>query len=394
MVKLSKLYQLSLDEMLQDEGSVLQVLESLTAKRRKFWQMMLEIGIILELVGIILAGLEYTTMAYAFAGSGVLVLYVTIFMHLRVFDHDRGEIVRGILGMGILMLCQIMSLANVPWPHALLQYTISLIAHGLIWSAGVWTIDWKSTRLWLVIVLFIASYTLPLGSALQKSGNLNKVNPFGEYYQVAQVLYPEDMEVPEYTRISLSSLMHVEDRNGNATCIGSFTYVEPMEGQTQLGIWQLIPDENPESMYKLTVEADESIILAYFEQEQLQWKWLLTDYGRDTCFVTVSTFGSTMTTIPHWYAPGREDPGHGGSFDVVGSATMNITVGGLATENLTFTEEYHHGGSMEVTTYTLEPKKPGAFTMKLKTRYDGKDEWALYRIPFQDGEYRFTLTFG
>lgn len=394
VVKLSGIYQLSLDEMLKDEASVLKTFEDLAAKRRRFWQMMLEIGMILELIGVILGSLEYPAMAYAFAGSGVLVLYIAIFMHLRVFDHDRGEILRGILGMCILLCCQILSIADIPWPNELLRCTILLLAHGLIWSSGVWTIDWKSTRLWLIIVLLIAAYTLPLGNALQKSGTLNTVNPFGKYYQVAQVLYPEDMEVPEYTKISLSTLMHIEDRYGNAECIGSFTYIQPAEGQSQLGIWQLIPEENPEAMYRLTVEADESILLAYFQQDQLQWKWLLTPYGRDTCFVTVSTFGSTMTTLPRWYAPGREDPEHGGSYDVVRIATMDITVGGLDTENLTFTEEYHHGGHVETTTYTLEPEKPGAFTMKLKTRYDGKNEWALYRIPFQDGEYRFTLTFG
>lgn len=396
VVKLSGIYQLSLDEMLQDENSVLTVFENLTAKRRKFWQMMLEIGIILELVGIILAGLEYITMAYAFAGSGMFTLYVAIFMHLRVFDHDRGEIIRGILGMGILMLCQIMSIANIPWPHALLQYTILLIAHLLIWSSGVWTIDWKSTRLWLMIVLFIGSYVLPIGNTLQKSGELNTANPFGEAYQVEQVLYPEDMVVPEYTKIDLSgSWMYMEDRNGNRTTIGSFAYTDPVAGQTQQGIWQLIPDENPEAIYKLTVEADESVILSYFEQEQLQWKWQLTLYSRDTCSVTVGTFGSTMAALPNWYAPGRADPEpYLKRADVVRSATLNIAVFGLDTETLTMVEEYHHGDQVETTTYTLEPKKAGSFSMKLETRYDGEEEWALYRIPFQDGEYRFTLTYG
>ena len=36
----------------------------------------------------------------------------------------------------------------------------------------------------------------------------------------------------------------------------------------------------------------------------------------------------------------------------------------------------------------------GGFPLELTTRYDGVEEYALYRIPYQDGEYRFTVVFG
>ena len=49
---------------------------------------------------------------------------------------------------------------------------------------------------------------------------------------------------------------------------------------------------------------------------------------------------------------------------------------------------------MEITTYTLPRNENGGFTLELETRYDGVEEYALYRIPYLDGEYRFTLTFG
>lgn len=395
VVKLSSLYGLSLDELLTDNASMLKAAEDLSEKRRKFWQGMLELGVILELLGVLLAGLGYTTVPYLTAGAGVLLLYLAIFMHLRVFDHDRGQLFRGLLGMALLLCCQIMALAGIPWPHELLTHTVLTAARLLILSAGVWTMDWKSTRLWLIIVLLIGALFLPLGSALQDSGQLNAANPFGEDYQITEVLYPEGAEAPEYTKIRLNNVSYVEDRNGESTELGKFIYTEPVAGQTQKGIWQYIPEDDPDALYKLTVEADDRVILAYYEQEQLQWKWLLTDYGRDTCFVTVSTLGSTMLTRPDWYAPGRTDPKpYLTEVDVAGSATLNITVGGLDTEALTLTEEYHYGDHVETQTYTLEPKKPGNFTLKLQTRYDGAEEWALYRIPYQDGEYRFTLTFG
>ena len=397
-VKLSDLYGRSMDEMLRDDTSVLQAFEDLAAKRRKFWQMMLEIGIIVQLVGSLLAGQHFSAAAILLFLPGVLLTYVSVAMHLRVFHHNRSEIVCGILGLSLHIGCNIFQLTGLPF-NDLLREILLLAALLMVWIAGVWTIDWKSTRLWLIIALYIGTPFLNVGTYLQDTGKLNTANPLYETYQVAEVLYPQGETVPPYTKIDLSGLLaYVEDRNGDRTKLGKFVYADPVEGQTQKGIWQLFPEENPDAMYKLTVEADDRVILSYYEQEQLLWKGLLADYGRDTCVITVPTFGSTMQMRPDWYAPGREDPQHenrpGTHVDVVRTAKLNLIVGGLPTENLTLLEEYHHGDTVETATYILEPGKPGSFALKLETRHDGENEWALYRIPYEDGEYRFILTYG
>lgn len=395
-VKLSSLYGISMDQMLKDDDSVIKAFEDLAQKRRKFWQMLLEIGIILQLIGSLLNGQGFTFFAMFCFVPGLLLTYVAIFMHLRVFDHNRGEIIRGVLGGVLHIGCNILRIFSI---NTMAMTFISLAALFLIWSAAVWTIDWKSTRLWLIIVLYLGTPVLSFGRILQDTGNLNNASPFGNDYQIAQVLYPEGSTVPEYTKIKLhnsvysSGIFYVEDANGDSTRLGEFVYVEPVAGQTQKGIWHLLPEEDPDTLYKLTVEADDSVILSYYEQEQLHWRGLLTDYGRDSCVITVPTFGSTMQMRPDWYAPGREDPQPGSHVDVVRTATLKISIAGQETETLILLEEYHHGDTVETTTYTLDPSKPGNFSLKLETRYDGVKEWALYRIPYQDGEYRFTLTY-
>ena len=393
-VKLSNLYGRSMDEMLKDDDAVLNAFEDLAKKRRKFWQMMLEISIILQLFGQLLAGQKFNTTAFVFFLPGLLLCYLSIAMHLRVFHHDWVEITRGILGLSLHIICNILLLSGI-LTNDLLHSCLHLVALLLIWGAGVWTIDWKSSRLWLIIALYIGTPFLTIGTHLQDTGNLNTANPFFETYQIEEVLYPEGETVPEYTKLDLTGYTaRAVDRNGDSTTIGKFVYVEPVEGQSQKGIWQLIPEENSDTMYKLTVEADDSVILSYYKEEQLLWKGLLTDYGRDTCHITVATYGSTLSAAPEWYAPGRADPEPGSRAFIVGKAKLTLAVGGLPTENLTIAEEYHHGDTVETATYTLQPNKPGSFTMDLKTRYDGEDEWALYRIPYQDGEYRFILTYG
>ena len=97
--------------------------------------------------------------------------------------------------------------------------------------------------------------------------------------------------------------------------------------------------------------------------------------------------GVSRQTVSNW-ENGQSLP------DVVGDAKMKLTVTGLSQETLTLYEEYHCGSLVETAAYTLEPAKPCRYEMELTTRYDGKEEWALYRIPFEDGEYRFVLVFG
>lgn len=397
-VKLSNLYRISMDELLKDGADVIRSFEDLAQKRRKFWQMMLEIGIILELLGSLLAGQKLVAVAVLCFVCGLLLIYLSIFMHLRVFDHDRGEILRGGLGLGVHIVWNVLALLGVnPGSNGIGAGFVQILTLLLLWSAGVFTIDFKSTRLWLIIALFLGTPLLNIGIFLQDSGSFNEADPFEQQYQIAQVLYPEGGTVPEYTKIELTgSHMYVSDRNGDRTAsYGSFTYVEPVPGESRKGTWRLIPEEAPESMFQVTVEADDSILLSFYRQEQLRWQGQLTPYGRNTCVVDVSTSGKSIYFQPDWHAPGRADPEPDlVQVDVIGDATMKLTVAGLDTQTLSLYEEYHHGSTVKTAVYTLEPIKPHRFELELETRYDGEEEWALYRIPYQDGEYRFTLTFG
>ena len=70
-VKMSNVYQISLDELLKDESSVLKTFEDLVTKRRKFWQMMLEIGIILDILSTLLVVQEMEGVAIVCRIAGI-----------------------------------------------------------------------------------------------------------------------------------------------------------------------------------------------------------------------------------------------------------------------------------------------------------------------------------
>lgn len=397
LLKLSDLYCISLDEMLKQDRGVVQQLEDLAEKHRNFWQMMLEIAIILELLGNFLYTQEFIAVGTIIGYAGIALLYLSLIMHLLVFDHSQEELLCGWLALGfqcvfVLLVLWKPDLADDVW----FQF-VRMAPPLLLLGAGVWTINWKSTRLWLIIFLFFGLPLFSFSKGMQSQGYLNEENPFGENYRIVEILYPEGTPINENVLIELYDTygMYIAEDSLNTERIGQFSYMEPIEGQSEKGIWQLIPEKDPLTTYKLTAEADGSTVLACYHGEKLEWKWLLSEDDRDTAFITVATFGSTMQAKPTWYPSGSPDPvPYFTHTDVVGSATLYLTVLGLETEELTLLEEYHHGDSTEYSTYVLEPQKMGAYKMKLETRYDGEDEYAIYRIPFKNGEYRFILTFG
>lgn len=398
LIKLSQLYSLSLDEMLQEDTAVQSHFENQIARRKNICQITIEVGIVLQIMGSMLLRQKFPGFGAAVTFLGVILMYLAMISHLRLFDHTRKEIQCGILGL-ILQLGGLLFTLILPELADNLFFTlIRLGAVALIWYSGVWTTTLKSPRLWLLAVLYVAFPLFTFANHLQDTGSLNTSNPFGFTYRVEQVLYPENTEPPESTLVDLELIfsdhqLQIAENGQDYEDIGTFTYLEPVPEQTATGIWQLIPEENPDSMYKVTAEADGSVTLSYSENEQLQYKWLLSRV--DTTSIVVATFGSTMSTNPRWYPAGIPDPEPGFSrSDVLGSAKMSILIENPESSELTLIEEYHHGEQVEYQTYTLQPNRNGSYTLELKTRYDGQREYALYRIAFAGGEYRFILTFG
>ena len=398
LIKLSDLYGLSLDAILKEDRGIPEHFEDLSKKRRKGCQITLEVGVLMGLAGMLLAGQEFPVLAMILQILGTVLTYIAVIGHLRFFDHSRKEIRYGIGGLAIILLCTVM--VSI-WPELMRDWLFRIVHLGgvvLLWMSGVWGMFWKSPRVWIYVGLYLTIPMLILGVKLKDAGAMNPVNPFTHDYCVAQVLYPEDGEA-EGVVVHMNSVLGVQYKlrmsryAGDREEIGAFTYTDPLPGQTELGLWQLVPSENPDSLYRVAVEADENVTLSYYEEEVLCYRWLLTPV--DTCTGSVVTFGKTVSMRPEWYPEGSPDPEpYFKLVSVVNKATLNLGDQGLAGETLTLVEEYHHGNSVEITTHILTRGENGGFSLKLETRYDGVEEYALYRIPYLDGEYRFTPTFG
>lgn len=398
LIRLSDLYGLSLDAMLKADRTIPDHFEHQKKKRRSFCQITLEVGILLALLGMLLAGQEFPVPAMILQIIGTVLTYIAVIGHLRFFDHSRKEILYGIGGLALVLLT---TAAAVIRPELSRDWLLRLLSLGgclLVWMSGVWGMFWKSPRVWVYVGLYLTLPMVIMGVKLKDAGAMNPVNPFTRDYCVSQVLYPEDGDAGGVV-VHMNSVLGVEYRvyfsryAGDREQIGDFTYTQPLQGQTELGIWQSVPPGEPAALYRVAVEEDESVTLSYYVDEVLSCRWLLAPV--DTCSGSVVTIGKTVSMSPSWYPTGSPDPEpYFKLVSVVRKAVLYLGIRDLEGDTLTLVEEYHHADTVEITTHTLTRNEKGNFSMELQTRYDGVEEYALYRIPYLDGEYRFTLTFG
>lgn len=398
LLKLSDLYGLSLDGMLKEDTTIPAHFEKLAARRKTICQILLEAGILLELFGLVMIGQEFLTLGYVMEGAGIVLAYAAMLGNLRYFSHTTQEMRYGIGGLALQVICMVLLLIFPELHKDWLFRVIHIFGVCLLWQSGVYGMFWKSPRVWVYLVLYAAIPLLTLTLNLRSAGGFVENNPFQHDYRVVQVLHGQEAEA-EAIRVKLSNVLGLKYRlritepDGSSEQPGDCVYTQPLPGQTEKALWQVIPAADPDCLYRVAVEADDSVTLSRLEDGLLQYKWLL---GRvDTCSVTIRTIGKTTVKSPEWYPPGSADPEpYLKNADVAGSGTLFIGVGGLETENLTLTEEYHHGETVEYREYLLEPPERGGFSLELATRYDGVEEYALYRVSFGGGEYRFTVTFG
>lgn len=402
VMKLSDLYGLTLDELLKEDKKVLEHFENKSARIRRFWQLALEYGIVMEIIGALLVGQDFEQVGGCLLATGTFCTWAALWMHIKLFDHTRQELQLFAAGFVIILVGNLIDLLfpDFTGGTSLLVPVFLLIRTAgpfLVLFSNVWSQFWKSPRFLLILAFLVGVPFFNLLTSLQDSGTLNASTPFSQDYRIAEVLYPQGEAPDPAVRIDLHSFadshtLRIYKNGDDYESIGSFTYQEPSQTQTEKGIWLLTPEDDPMALYRVAVESDGGVTLSYSYQEQLQWKWLLRkEY---LCSLSVATYGHTMYMNPDWLLPEEPDPTpYFKHTDVTGTAAMTIVLPGFDQTQLTLIEEYHHGTTVESATYQLDRVKPGSFTLELKTRYDGKEEYALYRIPYEGGEFRFVLTF-
>lgn len=152
-------------------------------------------------------------------------------------------------------------------------------------------------------------------------------------------------------------------------------------------------------LYRLEVTAEGEIRLSYLEEEQVLWCWELKEIPG--MFFTINAPEFSASSEMDWFSEGA----YSGDIETVnattfpGKGTVHLEchdIDGAKPDTLTVSEEYHHGGQTEYREYTLIREKNGSFPLPedaLQKRYEDADQYILYRVQWEGGEFLFCLKF-
>lgn len=284
----------------------------------------------------------------------------------------------------------------------------------------------KKNPVWITVVaaVFVLTYFIVLFSdALFGNFGFQGETPFGHIYRVDEVLESLDAIEEQLPLIRLDYRMEAvlestapmeEQASSDSTSyrmqnilelmanpssrqwitIGSMEFQKQEADNTNLlhkGVWLLVLKD--ESQYRLTVENDNSVVLSYTREGQLQWKYLLSRV--DTLICTVKSSYSVESPVLEWYPQGtfQGEVSILNGADIQEEGTVAFHWLDDTTDTLTVIEEYYSADQVEVIKHSVSINSRKQFVLPVKIRSSKENQYAIYRIPFENGEYVFTIRF-
>ncbi len=396
VMKLSDLYGVSLDELLKEDADMKRHVEDSAALPRKYWNILFEVAILLLPFGLLVAHWGAGFVGVIMQWTGLLMLPPLWVARHRMFGMSKEDVMTSLKGWGLYAGSAVVRILFAgSMGFQLLSSLMAISGLMMIYGSGVYLE--RGTRFWLVIALYVGIPAYVIGSTflgqLTDGGAFSKAQPFGHDYRIEQI------EVGEAENPNAIVTLEIATSGGrlkiDGDVLGKFEYAEPANYQqdTVKGIWHLVPKEEPDAVYRLEVDMQDETRLSYLVDEQVQWRWVLKKIPKAWFAITNSQ--STSASQMDWYTTGT----YSGEGDRVNYTTLpeNSTIhleckfDGIT--ELTVIEEYHNGGQTESREFTLTKDKNGIypFPEAPAKRYEGDDQYILYRLQWDGGEYLFRL---
>lgn len=246
-----------------------------------------------------------------------------------------------------------------------------------------------------ILIIVLAVFFLLAGCGASEKPAL--VEPFAHTYRIEEVLHSSDPALlPEETTLieisAFGDLWIMEDLTTyEFQDVGQFKKSDLAEDDPRKGLWTTVQVEGSDIQYQLSVEADDSVRLMCMEAEQVQWAYKLSRV--DTITANVATTGERSHMEIDWYFadtfPG--DLQQLSSGKIYNKGTLGFYVEDERITSLTVFEEYYTDGNVEYKEYTLN--REDGFNISVNTRYETGKQYAIYRIPFENGEYLFSINY-
>ena len=396
VLKLSDLYNVSLDELLKEDATMRKHVEDTADLPRKYWNILFEVAILLLPFGMLVAYWGASVLGVIMQWTGLLMLPPLWVARHRMFGMSKEDMKTSLKGWGLYVAGQLLRMifaGNLS--VQLVSSAMSIAGLMMIYGHGIYLE--RGTRFWLVIALYVGIPIYVMGSSffgqLTDGGVFNKAQPFGSEYRIAQVEVGEAENPNAIVGLEMyvsGNRLKIDDEN-----IGYFEYeaVPKHQQETVQGLWYLVPEDSQSELYKLEVSTAEETRLSYSVDEQVQWCWVLKKIPKAWFAITNSQF--TSASEMDWFATETYsgDPETVNYTVLKEKCTIHLECKFDGVTELTVIEEYHNGDQVETREFTLPKDKNGnyPFTESPEKRYDGENQFILYRLQWDGGEYLFRL---
>ena len=392
VVKLSDLYQVSLDDLLREDMELRRQMEKQQERMKKLCSFLLSIAIITLGGFCLFRWMDKIALSIALSSVGIILIIVEEYLETRFLGSSPKNMALRIFAEVLWWVkCTVNYGGNGGVPGILLSVaTIALLtytSHRLQSERFVCLPMTAVTGFALAMSLVFIS--IPIAGDAVKAGVQAEVNPFiGVKYRVSEVMEGSNEKIP-MVRLNATNLVSLEFPGEEKIHLdGDFIYIEQPEGATTKGVWEMIDGEN---RYRITVEADESVTIGCIESERIRWKYRLEP--APTMGIMIKDVLGTGFGWGEWYYAGSVDlNGDLSGREVGAKGTIRLTIPGDES-TITIYEEYRDGDKVEYNTLTLTRDRKGNVEFRRETRQDGGEQTGIYRIPYEDGEFILILSF-
>ena len=393
VLKLSDLYGLSLDDLLREDMELRRRMEEKKQRAKNLGGWLHDFAVLLLGSTICLDWMGNDTLGIVLGVAGMLLI---CFVHwLFVFR-------LGADGKAMALRC----LSMVLWFGGLLLrilYGHTNAIGMILWLSGIllywygsYSMKWQeqyprhmTAFTGFVLAMVLVFGTMPIAGDFMKQGEHIPGNPFNSRdYRVAEVLAGDPENLP-MVYLGSSTYVSLDYPGENDLKLeGGFTYITQPEGAKTKGIWELLDGEK---LYRVTLEADDSITMACMENRQTLWAYALEPSPTMGCTIR-DVLGSTLAGVDWYYADSVDTTDVSGGLHLRGKGTVKLSVPGES-ETVTIYEEFRDGDTVEFRTMTLTKDKRGFVEFCRETDPEGGKQTGIYRIPYQDGEFVLVLQF-
>lgn len=391
VVKLSDLYQMSLDDLLREDMELRRKMERQQDRMKKLCSFLLSV-VILFLGGFCLfKWMNKTAISIAMLSSGLALMIAEDFLSVRFLGSSRKAFALRNLAYVLFWISNYINYGgNGGLPGIFLTFVVIV----LLGYTSYQIRSEKFVRLPMnavtgfAVALALVFSSIPIAGDALKAGIQAEVNPFNSVkYRVTEVIQGPGDKIP-MVRLSATNLVSLEFPDEKIPLEGDFTYINQPEGATTKGVWEMIEGEK---LYRITVEADESVTLSCAENEKVQWKYRLEP--TPTMGIMIKDVLGTGFGWGEWYLADSVDlSGDLGGWEVGARGKIRLTIPGDE-PTVTIYEEYRDGNKVEYNTMILTRDRKGNVEFQRQTRPDGGEQTGIYRIPYEDGEFILILRF-